>query len=96
MGPSVHSLIPRYRRLKDKELDENAWSKIESKSSHNYMLLHCSRNFGKSEAFVYDNDSKKDERGESEDEQESIDESEPSKNERLPVLDCIEVRKRNP
>jgi DDE superfamily endonuclease len=41
------------------------------------------------------NRTKKDERGESEDEQESIDESEASQNERLPVLDCIEVRKRN-
>ena len=38
---------------------------------------------------------KKDERWESKDEQESIDESEASQNERLPVLDCIEVRKEN-
>jgi len=38
---------------------------------------------------------KKDERGESEDEQESIDESEAGQNERLPVLDCIEIRKEN-
>jgi hypothetical protein len=36
-----------------------------------------------------------DESGESEDEQDSIDESEASQDEELPILDCIEVRKQN-